>query len=81
MYDRDFFKSNDMIGSAQIDLKNLIEDSSLTKQPLCLNESYYKDVLGTKFPSKLTFDQKDKSRFWLDMKSKNKEKNKLEVNG
>jgi Ca2+-dependent lipid-binding protein len=56
MYDRDFFKSNDMIGSAQIDLKNLIEDSSLTKQPLCLNDSYYKDVLGTKFPSKLTFD-------------------------
>ena len=81
MYDRDFFKSNDMIGSAQIDLKNLIEDSSLTKQPLCLNETYYQDVLGNKFPSKLTFDSKDKSRFWLDMKSKNKEKNKLEVNG
>lgn len=81
MYDRDFFKSNDMIGSAQIDLKNLIEDSSLTKQPLCLNETYYQDVLGSKFPSKLTFDSKDKSRFWLDMKSKNKEKNKLEVNG
>jgi hypothetical protein len=38
-------------------------------------------VLGSKFPSKLEFDSKDKSRFWLDMKSKNKEKNKLEVNG
>lgn len=37
-YDRDFFKSNDMIGEAQINLKQLIEDCQLVKKPLTLNE-------------------------------------------
>lgn len=44
-YDRDFFKSNDMIGEAQINLKQIIEDTTLVKKPLCLNEQYYNDVL------------------------------------
>ena len=44
-YDRDFFKSNDIIGETTLNLKNLIEDCELTKKPLGLNKSYYKDVL------------------------------------
>lgn len=44
-YDRDFFKSNDMIGEAQISLKQLIEDCSLVKRPLGLNKEYYDGVL------------------------------------
>ena len=33
-YDRDFFKSNDIIGSTIFDLKQPFEDVSLTKRPL-----------------------------------------------
>lgn len=44
-YDRDFFKSNDIIGEATVDLKELLSDSSLTKKPLALNKKYYEDVL------------------------------------
>mmetsp|Transcript_15455 Transcript_15455/g.26150 ORF Transcript_15455/g.26150 Transcript_15455/m.26150 type:complete len:102 (+) Transcript_15455:1229-1534(+) len=40
-YDRDLFKSNDVIGETSINLKNLIEDCSLVKKPLGLNEKYY----------------------------------------
>ena len=40
-YDRDFFKSNDMIGEATINLKQLVEDSKLTKAPLGFNKNFY----------------------------------------
>jgi len=36
-YDRDFFKSNDMIGEATIDLSDLMDDVSIVKQSLTLN--------------------------------------------
>jgi hypothetical protein len=42
-YDRDFFKSNDIIGSTQIDLKQLFEDCALTKKPISLTKQYYED--------------------------------------
>jgi len=45
-YDRDFFKSNDIIGEANINIRNLLEDCSLVKRPIQLNEKYYKDVLA-----------------------------------
>jgi len=34
-----------MIGEAQIDVKSLLEDCSLVKAPISLNEDYYKRVL------------------------------------
>lgn len=40
-YDRDFFKSNDIIGSNQIDLTQAILDADLTERPLEITESYY----------------------------------------
>ncbi len=40
-YDRDFFKSNDIIGEAKVDLKQPIEDSILTKRPISLNKTYF----------------------------------------
>jgi hypothetical protein len=43
MYDRDFFKANDIIGDATLDLKLLIEDCSLSKRPISLNQKYYED--------------------------------------
>ena len=40
-YDRDFFKSNDIIGEGKINLKQVIEDCMLTKRPISLNKKYY----------------------------------------
>lgn len=37
-YDRDFFKSNDMIGQATIELKDLMEDVSMVKNNLNFNK-------------------------------------------
>lgn len=37
-YDRDFFKSNDIIGASIIDLQQLFEDAALTHRPLALNK-------------------------------------------
>ena len=69
-FDRDFFKSNDMIGEASINLRDLLEDCSLVKKPLGLNKSYYEDVLKPKKFQKIEFDPKNDSRFWVSMKCK-----------
>lgn len=66
-YDRDFFKSNDMIGEASINIKNLLLDCSLVKKPLQLNKTYYKEVLEKNNFQRLSFDT-DPSRFWLEMR-------------
>jgi hypothetical protein len=44
-YDRDFFKSNDIIGDVVIDLKNAFLDCSLTKKPLTINKMYYENYM------------------------------------
>jgi Ca2+-dependent lipid-binding protein len=41
LLDKDFFKSNDIIGDAMLDLRHLIEDVVLTKRPVTLNKAYY----------------------------------------
>jgi len=48
-YDRDFFKSNDLIGEDSIDLKNIIEDVALAKRPLSLTKDYYEQYLKPVF--------------------------------
>jgi Ca2+-dependent lipid-binding protein len=47
-YDRDIFKSNDIIGEASINLRDIIEDTTLVKKPLGLNKKYFNDVLEPK---------------------------------
>ena len=77
-YDRDFFKSNDIIGSAMIDLKQVFEDVSITKRPLGVNKKYYEGYLlkeGDK-----PYEWKDDNSFYLPMTSKN-DKGKMETNG
>ena len=44
-YDRDFFKSNDIIGSCMIDLKQAFEDVSITKRPLGINKDYFEGYM------------------------------------
>jgi len=65
LYDRDFFKSNDIIGDATLDLKQALDDAALTKRPLGLTKKYYEDCL--KETVKLEF--KDDSTFWLPIRS------------
>jgi hypothetical protein len=62
----------------------LIEDCSLIKKPLCLNEKYYKEVMKDKHSNKeqeLEFDDKDKSRLWVQMIQKDQETGNIESNG
>jgi hypothetical protein len=67
LFDRDFFKSNDTIGEASIDLGPLMEDVALTKRPLTLNRAYYLSYFKNKTKSDLEF--KDESSFWLTIDS------------
>lgn len=63
-YDRDFFKSNDIIGAASIDLKQAFEDVCLTRRPLGINKTYF-DLYMRK--NGMEFEFKDDSTFWLPM--------------
>lgn len=68
-YDRDFFKSNDIIGEGTLELKDIMEDVSLIKNTLQLNKKYYQDVLRPKYQTdkkfKMEFDPKDDNKLWL----------------
>ena len=82
-FDRDFFKSNDIIGSHIIDLRQAFEDCDLTKLPLRITKSYYekyilseedkKDKKGFRFAD-------DGDSFWVPMIGKNDD-GVLENNG
>jgi Ca2+-dependent lipid-binding protein len=67
IFDRDFFKSNDVIGDATLDLKPLMEDVTLTKRPLTLNRSYYDGYYKDKTGTNVEF--KNDSSFWIDINS------------
>ena len=82
MYDRDFFKSNDIIGETQINLKQLIEDCTLVKKPLQLNKKYYEDVMSKgRNPPKFDFDKDDESRFWMNMRHKDPKTGSEKIRG
>lgn len=71
-YDRDFFSSNDLIGSANIDLAQIMEDCALIKKPLCLSKDYYDGAMAgnmntTNVP---VFDKEDSQKFWLKLMGK-----------
>lgn len=74
-YDRDFFKSNDIIGSCMIDLKQAFEDVSITKRPLGINKKYYEGYLLKEGDT--PYEWKDENSFYLPMSSKN-DKGKME---
>lgn len=77
-YDRDFFKSNDIIGDTTIDLRLAILDASLSGRPLSLNKTYYEAYLKEK-----GFDlvYKDENTFWLPMRSRDSATGKISENG
>jgi len=63
-YDRDFFKSNDVIGEYALDLYNLFEDASLARRPMSFNKEWYEAVLK---PKGVKIEWKDDSSFWLPL--------------
>ena len=77
-YDRDFFKSNDIIGEAVIDLKMAMQDASLSGRPLCVNKTYYNAYLKDKG---YNMEYKDESTFWIPVKSRDSETGKVDTNG
>ena len=77
LYDRDFFKSNDIIGDATLDLMTAINDAALTKRPLGITRKYYNDCLK----DSVKLDFKDDSTFWLPVQSMNEKTGKLEEQG
>lgn len=56
-YDRDFFKSNDIIGSQIIDLKQAFLDVDLTKRPLLIKKDYYEKYMRKEGEEPLEFDK------------------------
>lgn len=77
LYDRDFFKSNDIIGDCTLDLKACFEDASLSGRPLGLNKTYYNAYLKDKG---LNLEFKDETSFWIPVKSFGKD-GKIVQNG
>jgi hypothetical protein len=78
LYDRDFFKSNDIIGDVTINLEDAFHDCSLTKRPLGINKSYYNSYLKDKG---IQFDYKDDSSFWVKVKGKDEKTGAFQDNG
>lgn len=78
LYDRDFFKSNDIIGEGIIDLRDAFGDASLTKRPLGINKTYYKNFLEEKG---IKLDYKDENTFWLPIKGKDEKTGAVVENG
>mmetsp|Transcript_30295 Transcript_30295/g.46326 ORF Transcript_30295/g.46326 Transcript_30295/m.46326 type:complete len:163 (+) Transcript_30295:4312-4800(+) len=70
-----------MLGEAAIDMKDILSDCSLIKKPLCLNKSYFENVMKKNNPNlKMKFDSSNDNHFWLPLNQKNKE-GKIEKNG
>jgi Ca2+-dependent lipid-binding protein len=69
-FDRDFFKSNDIIGSASIDLKQAMEDAEITKRLLAVNKEYFTKYMKT---DEVNYDFKDEQSFWVPIVGKNED--------
>jgi hypothetical protein len=74
-YDRDFFKSNDIIGSADIDLNQAFEDAELTQRPLRVDKKYYENYMKKPGQEPIEFSE-DGDCFWLKMRQKVRDKKK-----
>ena len=77
-YDRDFFKSNDIIGSFRMDLKQAFEDVELTRRPLGINKTYFEKYM---MKEGMEIEWKDNESFFIPITSKNTETNELEKTG
>ena len=73
-YDRDFFKSNDLIGEDQIDLEPLLKDVALSKRPLSLTKEYYDEFLTPDCGIDNLEFHDDHQSFWVKLYGKSTDK-------
>lgn len=69
-YDRDFFKSNEMLGEASVDLEQIINDCQLVQKPLAFNQKYFNEVMDQgllDMNNAPKFDRGDHDKFWLKL--------------
>ncbi|TNV72912.1 hypothetical protein FGO68_gene3417 [Halteria grandinella] len=69
LFDRDLIGSNDIIGEAQLNIKDALTDAALTKKPVAFSKKYYNSYLKnckTLKNTKVTF--KDENSFFLSCK-------------
>mmetsp|Transcript_3562 Transcript_3562/g.3500 ORF Transcript_3562/g.3500 Transcript_3562/m.3500 type:complete len:161 (+) Transcript_3562:306-788(+) len=63
-FDRDFFKSNDIIGSTNINLRQAIEDCLLTQKPLGVSKTYYENYMEDEC---VEFEYQDENTFFVSI--------------
>ena len=69
MFDRDFLSSNDIIGEANLNIKDALMDASLTKQPVGITKKYWNSHLKKqKCMKDIKLDFKDENTFFLSCK-------------
>jgi hypothetical protein len=70
-----------MLGESSINLKEILSDCQLVKQPLSLNKNYFVDVMKKNNPDlKMKFDKDDDHKFIMTLMGKN-EAGKIESSG
>lgn len=80
-WDRDFFKSNDLIGDATFDLKHLFEDVIDTGKTIALNKNYYQSYLQGVLPSETKITFEDDDSFWIPCKGLDEKTKQVKENG
>ncbi len=80
LYDRDFFKSNDLIGDAILNIQMPIEDVSISKRPLKLTKQYYEKYLLKKQPE-LKLEFKDDTTFYLPVRQRDPKTGEVSAEG
>ena len=79
-FDRDFFKINDVIGSALIDLKKAFENCQLCKRLLKIDKVYNEKYMKKKGQKSFEW-HKEGDSFWLTVISKNNTTGELKDTG
>ena len=86
LFDRDFFSSNDIICTTELNLRRPIEDVSISKRPLQITKKYYESCQLKKDPkdyhikeldSKNEFEFNDNTTFYLPFKKKVKKEGEM----
>jgi len=55
LFDRDFFKSNDIIGEAMLDIGAAVKEVDLCNRPISITKKYYTEFLKEKCGNILEF--------------------------
>lgn len=74
LYDRDFFKANDIIGDAMINIYDAVIDASLCQRQVAISKTYYNQYLkDTKYFKDVNIKFEDENTFWMPVKGRTKD--------